>query len=565
MAPTKYNRFRDGERCDDCGARQWYAQDAIRYCRNGHRLEGFAEHEGDEDNFGTQGKVTRKKKEPRKKVAVKLSGDEGRELYLEILQLVLLKQVWRLVREKGFPEDFEEIVRALWALRVRNLPLRESGDQGRRRKGDDEDGSDSHASNAALLSSQSEGTGGGSSDFDFSDATTGTWAPDTGRRWKLPKLIDTLALCYLGCLVRRLPATTADLCGWAQKGELDYLVAFISIPRNVRDRLPAEYHHALQIRDHIPPRRLQTAVQELVISFKVNFDTVFPPLNYVPILARFITGLTLPIEVYITVKCIAGILKTDYSYPIGGKQIRTMDNPEVLLITLVIVSAKVLYLLDGAERPRSKQGPWSIDLDWDKWREAMQGDTHKTASNLLPGEEYKISPEDVLAMDKTKLDDYMDWFEKMWIGDGDPKTAERIRQPFEGQKRPSNPRIEDEQSNEDRDAERIRSRYTELNGSIREVELVPDPEGAENETEQKQPKGSCPVWRTQEELPDAAKALYGRAASLAAIPLNRLIRGATQVEKRLEAWCIQRARQTRDKGKGKGKAVWTGDDDDSDV
>lgn len=238
MAPTKYHRFRGGERCDECGARQWYAQDAIRYCRNGHRLEGFAEHEGDEDDFGTQGRVSRKKKEARKKVAVKLSGDEGRELYLEALQLVLLRQVWWLVHEKGFPTDFEEIVRALWSLRVRNLPLRESGEGARRRKGDDGAESDGYASSGIPMSSQSGGTTGESSDFDSSDAattaTTATWAPDAGRRWKLPKLVDTLALCYLGCLVRRLPATTADFCGWAQKGDIDFLAAVCCLD-NIRD------------------------------------------------------------------------------------------------------------------------------------------------------------------------------------------------------------------------------------------------------------------------------------------------------------------------------------------
>lgn len=62
----------------------------------------------------------------------------------------------------------------------------------------------------------------------------------------------------------------------------------------VRDRLPAEYHRTLQPRDHIPPGRLQAAVQDLVISYRINFDTVFPPLNYVPILLRFITDLALP-------------------------------------------------------------------------------------------------------------------------------------------------------------------------------------------------------------------------------------------------------------------------------
>ncbi|KAI0387477.1 hypothetical protein F5Y04DRAFT_240266 [Hypomontagnella monticulosa] len=562
MAPTKYHRFRGGERCDECGARQWYAQDAIRYCRNGHRLEGFAEHEGDEDDFGTQGRVSRKKKEARKKVAVKLSGDEGRELYLEALQLVLLRQVWWLVKERGFPADFEEIVRALWSLRVRNLPLRESGEGRRRRRGEDGNESEGYASSGMLTSSQSEAaTTSESEGFYSSDAaTTATWAPDAGRRWKLPKLVDTLALCYLGCLVRRLPATTADFCGWAQKGDIDFLAAFNEIPRNVRDRLPAEYHRAFQIRDHIPPGRLQAAVQELVISYKVNFDTIFPPLNYVPILINFITDLTLPIEIYLVVKCIVEVLNTDFCYPAGGKKIRAMDNPEVLLISLVVVSAKLLYSLDGVDRPpRVHQDPRSMRVDWAKWQEAMESNTNQAPSTLLRGEEYRTTPEDILTMDKSKLDDYMDWFEKMWIGDDEPKTAERLREPFKGPERPPNPSNPNEQSDEDGDTRQIRNRYEVMNGSMKLVEPIPDPEDPET-VEKKQPRDFCPVWRTEEDLPVAAKALYGTAAKLTFIPLTTLVRAATQVETRLEAWCNQKTRRERDNGKG--KAIRIGDDSD---
>ncbi|KAI1205718.1 uncharacterized protein F4807DRAFT_273126 [Annulohypoxylon truncatum] len=550
MAPTKYHKFRSGERCDECGARQWYAQDALRYCRNGHRLEGFAEHEADEDNFGTQGKVSRKKKEKRQKVAVKLSGDEGRELYLEVLQLILVKQVRWLVIEKEFPDDFEEIVRALWSLRVRSLPVRGSGNE--------EEGRGGREESQPLFSSMGEGTGSESEELGLSDATTATWAPDAGKRWKLPKLIDTLALCYLGCLVRRLPASMAEFCGWAQRGEIDFLAAFNGIPRNVRDRLPAEYHRALQVRDHIPPGRLQAAVQDLVIAYKVNFETVFPPLNYVPILVRFITELTLPIEVYMAVKCMTEILKTDYSYHTGGKTIRTMDNPEVLLVSLIVVSAKLLYPLDGIERPpRSHEDPRSLKMDWAKWQEVMQDDTAGTSSNLQRGEEYKVGPEDVLTMEKTKLDDFMDWFEKMWIADGDAKTDERIREPFENQKRPTLP---NQESNGDGGSERIRNRYEAMNSSLQVVEPVPDPEELENGKKEKQDRDFCPVWRTEEDLPDAAKVFYGKAASTAAVTLNTLIKGTTQVENRLAVWCNQRVKRERDKGKGKAVLM----DDDSD-
>lgn len=225
MARIRYHKFRGGERCDECGARQWFAQDALRYCRNGHRLEGFANHEADEDAYGTQGRVSRKQREVRRKVAVKLTGDEGRELYLEVLQLILIRQVRWLVDAQGFPDDFTELVRALWALRVRNLPLRERGTpraDGAGR-GDESDGGGS----SVWFSSQSEGVE--STDVEYSDTTTATWAPDARRRWKLPKLIDTLALCHLGCLVRRLPVLTGDFCEWAQKGNLPFLAAVGSL------------------------------------------------------------------------------------------------------------------------------------------------------------------------------------------------------------------------------------------------------------------------------------------------------------------------------------------------
>ncbi|KAI0441774.1 hypothetical protein F4803DRAFT_551793 [Xylaria telfairii] len=532
-ARTRYHKFRGGERCDECGARQWFAQDALRYCRNGHRLEGFANHEPDEDAFGTQGKVSRKKKETRQKVAVKLTGDEGRELYLEVVQLILIRQVRWLVDAQGFPDDFAELVRALWALRVRNLPLRERGG----RKGDESDAGTSQA----WFSSQSET--GGESDIDLSDATTATWAR---RRWKLPKLIDTLALCYLGCLVRRLPVSTGDFCDWAQKGDLQFLAAFNEIPRNVQDRLPAEYHQALQVRDHLPAGRLQTAVQQLVISFKVNFDMTIPPLNYVPIIIRLITDLVLPVDIYITIKCIAEIIKTEFSYSSGGKKTRTMDNPEVLLVSLVVVSTKLLFSLDNVERPPiSQQDPRRTKVDWKEWQKIITEKPASTRTHLRRGEEHKVTADDTLGMDKTKLDDYMDWFEKMWLFGGEPKTTERVRNLFE-QKRSSNT-AEETQPPENHD-DQTKKRYERLGRSIRSVRPVIET----TENEKNQPRNLCPIWRSEADLPDAAKLLYQKAAELAAIPLTTLIRGVVQVERQLQLWCIQK---TKDDGKGKAKAT----------
>ncbi|KAI0970559.1 hypothetical protein F4678DRAFT_113099 [Xylaria arbuscula] len=542
MARTKYHKFRGGERCDECGTRQWFAQDALRYCRNGHRLEGFANHETDEDAFGTQGRVSRKKKEVRRKVAVKLTGDEGRELYLEVLQLILIRQVRWLVEARRFPEDFVELVRALWALRVRNLPLRERGGGGKKDKGEESDGGAS-----GWFSSQgSETETGGESGF--SDATTAaTWAPDARRRWKLPKLVDALALCYLAAVIRRLPVSTGDFHCWVQRGDLEYLSALNQMPRNVRDRLPPEYHRALQVRDHLTAGHLQSTVQQLVISLKVNFDMTIPPLNYVPIMLRFITDLVLPMDVYITAKYLGEILKVGFSYPTGGKKLRTMDNPEILLISLIVVSTKLLYPLDGVERlPINEHDPRQTKVDWKKWQKITAETPMGERANLKPGEEYKVTADDVLTMDKEKLDDYMDWYEKMWLNDVEPKTTERVRVLFE-QKRTSSTPDPPQNPEEDKSNETMK-KYERLGRIIESVD--PDTELTENE--KREPRNLCPIWRREADLPDTAKVLYRKAAELAAIPLQTLIRGATHVERQLEIWCIQKTKEDK-KGKGRSK------------
>ncbi|RYC53962.1 hypothetical protein CHU98_g12249, partial [Xylaria longipes] len=410
--------------------------------------------------------------------------------------------------------------------------LRERGG----RKGDE---SDAGGTSQTWFSSQSET--GESSGVDLSDATT---AMDARRRWKLPRLIDTLALCYLGCLVRRLPISTGDFCNWAQKGDLEFLAALNQIPRNVRDRLPAEYHLALRVRDHLPAGRLQTTVQQLVMSFKVNFDMTIPPLNYVPIIIRLITDLILPIEIYVTVKCITEILKVDFSYSIGGKKIRKIDYPEVLLASLVVVSTKLLFSLDNVDRPPiSQQDPRWTKVDWKEWQKIITEKPASAHAHLTRGEEYKVTADDTLNMDKTKLDDYMDWFEKMWLFGGEPRTTERVRTLFE-QKRSST--IADESPNPETDDQTMKQ-YERLGRSITSVRPVIET----TENEKTQPRNLCPVWRSEADLPDAAKILYGKAAELAAIPLATLILGAKQVERQVELWCIQK---TKDKDNGKGKA-----------
>ena len=233
-------RFRDGESCDECPARRWYAESGFRYCENGHRIEvgggacqlchtpifangrrqGFVEfqHE-DEGNFGARGHTARKEKEVKEKIVRQLSGAQARELYLECLQLVLRKQISWLVGERHFPVEFETVVRDLWDLRLRNF-------HGLKLTTDTADGSGYESSQ--LYSSQDESAASDSS-AKSSVSRARSWKSGIGERWNLPSLFDTLGLCYLGCLLLRLPYRIGDFYQWAKKNQILFLGAVSSL------------------------------------------------------------------------------------------------------------------------------------------------------------------------------------------------------------------------------------------------------------------------------------------------------------------------------------------------
>ena len=104
-----------------------------------------------------------------------------------------------------------------------------------------------------------------------------------------------------------------------------------------------------------------------------------------------------------------------------------MSRPEVLLMALVVVSAKLLYALDGVERtPRSARDPRCLRPDWAVWREAVEGsqrDREHGGRHLERGREYEVAPNDALTVEGSMLDDYMDWFESMWVGDAEPHST----------------------------------------------------------------------------------------------------------------------------------------------
>lgn len=223
-----------------------------------------------------------------------------------------------LVRERNLPAELETVVRDLWDLRVRNFGgLRVADEKG---KGKDvKSGPPSGSESEMVFSSQGETDR--ESDVEGATPVKGwrikNWTVKEGQKWPMPSLLDTLALCYVGCLAMRLPLRIGDFLRWARSGRLLFIRA-VSIPRwrilsglepsltqwqiteipfKMRDRLPPQYQKILRGRlSSLTGGELHTTVTDLVMGYRKNYDMMFPPLNTPLLLSRYLRELALPCE-----------------------------------------------------------------------------------------------------------------------------------------------------------------------------------------------------------------------------------------------------------------------------
>ena len=115
------------------------------------------------------------------------------------------------------------------------------------------------------------------------------------------------------------------------------------------------------------------------------------------------------------------LLEFDFSYPILHKKAyESLAYPEIQIISIIVVVTKLCYPFDNIERlPQSEYDPTSLKINWGKWSDIM---IPRPSKKLREGEELKVTDQDVLKMSDGKLDDYLDWYQRTWIDDREPKS-----------------------------------------------------------------------------------------------------------------------------------------------
>jgi RNA polymerase I-specific transcription initiation factor RRN7 len=325
-------------------------------------------------------------------------------------------------------------VRDLWALRLQvvatmlpeNLPTSQPTSRATslapsraasRVATDDEGGYSSQASSNYLYTSDS-------------DVASTTYSSRRRQRQQRvvkardrPKLIELLALCYLGLQLLRSAVSLGDFHRWADSQQLTYTRAIRAVPEAMREKLSAEYYTALEPMTRLAPGRLARTVHEMVVLLHSSFGLAFPPVNRDVLLIRAIHDLGLPLEIYAATKRLAERLFMTFEWPPLASTRRSTHWPEAKILALVIAAVKLCYGLDGIKRtPYSAAEPAATALEWGAWERFLRGGNTKRGGKLegTAGRQMlqvDVKEADVFGMSPEELDWYLDWYEKTWCAE----------------------------------------------------------------------------------------------------------------------------------------------------
>ncbi|KAJ4258696.1 hypothetical protein NW762_007780 [Fusarium torreyae] len=393
-------KFPRGERCPECGVRRWYLENGLRFCSNGHQVEGFIQFDiGDEVDAGKLGNVVRKEKETKEKELRHLTGQAGKNLFLECLQLVLRKQLLWLIKAKGHREELETVVRDLWDLRTRGSGTLVDDDEAPPPPPDE---------GLAMFSSQP--TAAEKEDTLKKQTTRAqSWDPEKVSDWPMPQMLDTLALCYLGCLLLRIPTAIGELCLWANSGRMPYKRSFYDLPQEMQDRLPSAYTRALKLplRSSLQGIDLHNDVLDLALSYHHNYGMTFPAVNDTPALVSFVRQLTLPVETLITARSMLSVMDFSFQLPIEKSRRFHIDYPEILLISAVVVAAKLCFPL-GRHYPllQVAGAEQNVRFNWTKWHKGIRELIDESQTSGKEANFDKVTVDEVASMTAEELDKY---------------------------------------------------------------------------------------------------------------------------------------------------------------
>ncbi|KAL8774009.1 MAG: hypothetical protein Q9194_004160 [Teloschistes cf. exilis] len=494
------------ERCgiENCRSNQYFEDDGLIYCKEGHLQRSIQETQEDQLDPGTPSrKKTQHKREREEKVSRIYRGPEALKLYLQSYQLILWKQCYALIHSMHLPAELEIVVKDLWSLRLRLLQSRV----------------DTSTDEGPMFSSQV------TSEVDTDGQQSEGRRERPSRSKVIPSLIESLGLCYIGMMLLKLPISIGDLHRWAYKEHVPYV-------RAVR--------YAILKADDI-----RKTVQELTVLYNHHFQVTLPALNHPLLLFKHIRDLALPLDLFVAVRRLAKLLHIDFSFPRARSYYKISSTPEVALMSLLVITVKLYHPFDSIDRhPRSLTEPGTLVIDWNRWSEVQKGyDARDTAGGKLGrGNEIKVTETDIFNLSGDQIDEYLDWFEETWV---DEERARKQPRGYPSQLldmfptgKPdglTRPTVDIEQERL-KDEEALEAKLQAIQGTLKPRQIISDKDAKYHEEPVARIGSFYQRYRKAEYLPATAKAFHETAASLIAVKLSTLLIAVGQIERKLIRW-----------------------------
>lgn len=377
----------------------------------------------------------------------------------------------------------------------------------------------------------------------------------------MPSLMDSLALCYLGMILLRLPVSVGDLYRWAIREDVPFIRAIRFVPAIIREKLPAEYSLMLDTTSPLERDQIGTAVNNLDFYYRHHFAINLPPLNAPLLLYKYIRELALPSNLFQTVQHMAALLAIDFKFQESGRYVWASSSPETSLVSLLVIAVKLYHPFDNLRRSvLSLNDSAALQIDWSKWTEAFCNHRLRihAGSHLVRGTEMHVTEEDAMRMSNEQLDDYLDWYERTWIDEDRARHKQRpldedFRKWFPtGRQDGSLPACHDFGEHSRKEQQSIQ----QLSADVMQTMMLRDviPEGGKQATGEDATRIGSHYrrYRSSDDLAADALAFHEAVANAAGMKLETLLRAVLQVEQKFLNW-----RRLKPKERPQGKKAST--------
>jgi RNA polymerase I-specific transcription initiation factor RRN7 len=241
------------------------------------------------------------------------------------------------------------------------------------------------------------------------------------------------------------------------------------------------------------------------------------------------------VNVYAAAHRLGKLLSFDYQYPAKLMRLSFAFYPEVQVIALIMIATKLCYPFDNIPRlPETFDDPATIKLDWSKWQEIVRD---PAVEGFSKGEQAKVEDKDVLSMSEKKLDEYLDWYQRTWIDDRDPKISQQLLDLFPLEDLPQEVDTASTPKGQQVEEDRLKRMVQSLSWQ------KPRRRDKSGEPIANRPGSDYPRYRSVEELPEAAKLLFAKAAKSAGLTSDMMVRAVYSIERALFDWIMNERRQ----------------------